>query len=128
MDLLIKGTVICVVATMLVSVLKRNTPELALLLILAVVGAVMAGTFSLYGELVLFWHEMIGQTGLDSALFSPLIKIMAISLVTRIGSDICQDSGQKTLSFLMELTGTLCSLGAATPLLKKVVSVLLKVG
>jgi len=113
---------------MLVSVLKRNTPELALLLILAVVGAVMAGTFSLYGELVLFWHEMIGQTGLDSALFSPLIKIMAISLVTRIGSDICQDSGQKTLSFLMELTGTLCSLGAATPLLKKVVSVLLKVG
>ena len=128
MDLLLKGTVICIVAALLVSVLKRNTPELALLLILAVVGAVMAGTFSLYGELVLLWKELIGQAGLDSALFSPLIKIMAISLITGIGRDICLDSGQKTLSFLMELTGTVCAFSAATPLLKKVVSVLLKVG
>ena len=128
MELLLKVTVICIVASLMALVLKRNTPELALLLTLAVVAAVMAGAISLYGEIRIIWEKLMGQSALDSALFSPLVKIIAISLITRIGSDVCQDSGQKTLSSVMELAGTVCSLIAAAPLLEKVLDVLLNLG
>ena len=61
--------------------------------------------------------ELLENTGLERELFTPLLKIIGISLVSRLGADLCKDAGQGALSSLVELSGTLCALLAAAPLL-----------
>ncbi len=128
MELLIKGAVICIVTSLLALLLKKNTPELSLLLTLAVVAAVMTAAFSLYEEISTVWELILDRTGLERELFSPLVKIIAISLITRLGSDVCQDGGQKALASTLELVGTGCALAAAAPLLGRAMEILLRLG
>ena len=117
MELAVKAAAICIVAALCVSFLKRSTPELGLLLSLAA-AIVVLGCILTYAEgAAAILDELLGQTGLDRELFTPLFKIIGISLVSRLGTDLCKDAGQGTLASLVELSGTLCALLAAAPLL-----------
>ena len=97
MEWIVKIAVICVVTALTALLLERDTPELALLLVLAAVVVVMACAFSFFGEVEDLLRELLERTGLDGALFLPILKIIAISLVTRLGGDVCRDGGQKAL-------------------------------
>lgn len=114
------------VVSLMALLLKRNTPELALLLTLAAVTAVMAGAVSFYETAERCWELLVQYIPVERSLLSPLLKILAISAVTRLGSDVCQDSGQKTLSAVLDMTGTLCALGAAVPLLERAMGILVE--
>jgi len=128
MEMMIKAAVTCIVVSLMALVLKGNTPELALLLTLAAVVSVMAAALSFYEEIRELLGLILQQTGLDESFFVPVLKIIAISFVSRLGSDICQDSGQKALSTVMELAGIFCALVTAAPLLQTVLAVLLDLG
>ena len=128
MEILIKAAAICIVSSLLALVLQRNTPEIALLLSLAAVAAVMGWAFSLVSEIGQLWQVLLERTNLDGVLFVPLGKIIAISILTRLAGDICWDSGQKALSSAVELTGTLGSLVAAVPLVKEAMNLLMRLG
>ena len=71
---------------------------------------------------------LLSQAGLDGALFAPILKIIAISLVARLGGDVCRDSGQKALGAVVDLAGTFCALLAAEPLLRAALSMLTQLG
>ena len=128
MEVMVKAVVTCIVVSLTALVLKGNTPELALLLTLAAVVSVMAGALSFYEEIRNLMGLILAQTGLDEELFVPIVKMIAISLVSRLGSDICQDSGQKALSTVVELAGIFCALVTAAPLLQMVLAVFLELG
>ena len=128
MEILIKAAAICIVSSLLALVLQRNTPEIALLLSLAAVAAVMGWAFSLVSEIGQLWQVLLERTNLDGVLFVPLGKIIAISILTRLAGDICRDSGQKALSSAVELTGTLGALVAAVPLVKEAMNLLMRLG
>lgn len=123
-----KAAVICIVVSLMALLLSRNTPELSLLLTLSAVVSVMIAALSFYEEIREMLDVLLEQTGLDDALFTPLLKIIAISLISRLGSDVCQDSGQKALSSVVELSGIFCALVTAAPLLQAVLAILLELG
>ena len=128
MELVIKASAICLVSALTALLLRRSTPELALLLSLAATAAVMGWAFSVARDVSTLWLELLERTQLNNALFLPLGKIIAISLITRLGSDICQDSGQKALSSAVELTGTVAALAAALPLFTEAMNILMRLG
>ena len=128
MEWIVKIAVICVVTALTALLLERDTPELALLLVLAAVVVVMACAFSFFGEVEDLLRELLERTGLDGALFLPILKIIAISLVTRLGGDVCRDGGQKALASAMDVAGALCALLAARPLLTEALDVLVQLG
>ena len=68
---------------------------------------------------------LMDQAGLETALFAPILKIVAISLIARLGADVCKDSGHSALSSLMDTAGTVCALLAARPLLERTLALLL---
>ena len=120
--------VICIVTALTGLLLRRNAPEMALLLTLAAVTAVMLFALSLAGE-VRELLQTFGETaGLDPVLFLPVGKIIAISLVTKIGGDICRDSGQEALASAVETVGTLCALAVSGPLLRRMLTILMELG
>lgn len=124
MLLIMKVAAICIVVSLVALLLDRNTPEFGLLLLLATVTAVMALAMSAGQEAFQFLHTILERSGLSSTIFSPLLKIVAISLITRLSGDICRDSGKKSLASIIDLTGTICALTAASPLLYQAMEVL----
>ena len=128
MELIAKVTVICIVVALTALLLERDTPELGLLLTLGAISVVMGFALSYYREIQEMVETLLGQAGLDGALFLPILKIIAISMVTKLGGDVCRDSGQKALGAVIDLAGTFCSLLAAEPLLRAALSLLTQLG
>lgn len=128
MELIAKVTVICIVVTLLAQLLEKNTPEMALLLTLAAVAAVMGFALSWFQELQALLTDLLEQAGLMPELFAPVLKIIAISLVSRVGGDVCRDGGQKALGSIVDVAGTVCALLAAEPLLRRALVLLMQLG
>ena len=128
MELIAKVTVICIVVALTALLLERDTPELGLLLTLGAIAVVMGFALSYYREIQEMVETLLGQAGLDGALFLPILKIIAISMVTKLGGDVCRDSGQKARGAGIDLAGTFCSLLAAEPLLRTALSMLTQMG
>ena len=124
MLLIMKVAAICIVVALVALLLERNTPEMSLLLLLAATTAVMVLAMSAGQDAVRLIQTVLDRAGLDSTVFSPILKILAISLITRLGGDLCRDSGKKSLASILELSGTICALTAAAPLLYQAMEVL----
>lgn len=50
-------------------------------------------------------------------LFVPLLKTLAIAVVSKTCGDVCRDTGQSAIAGLIELAGTVSALLCALPLL-----------
>ena len=124
MELIVKVAVICIVVALTALLLQRDTPEIGLLLTLSAVVVVMLFALSFYEEAAELMDALLEESGLSGTLFFPILKIIAISLVTKLGGDVCKDSGQSALADLVDLAGTFCALLAAEPLFREALSLL----
>ena len=115
-----KLTAVGVTAAVLSAVLKRNTPELAMLL------ALCAGLWRLalaaegLGAAVALMRELAGQAGLSEALLEPVVKAVALSILTRLTAEICRSAGEGGVAAFVETAGSALSLMAALPLVRAV--------
>lgn len=119
-------TALCVVGAILALVLKKGTPELALLLTLGAAAAALAALAGAVEELMAFLEELAERSGVGGELFVPLYKTVGISLVVKVGSGLCRDAGESALGSVVETAGAVCALLAALPLLRAVLSLLME--
>lgn len=126
METITQATALCVVGAVLALVLKRGTPELALLLTLGAAAAVLLALAGAVEELLTFLEELAERSGVAPALFVPLYKTVGIALVVKVGGSLCRDAGESALGSVVETAGAVCALLAALPLLRAVLSLLLE--
>ena len=69
-------------------------------------------------------HEAASFVGLDEALLEPVVKTVALSILTRLTAEVCRASGEGGLAAFVETAGTILALGAALPLARAVTSLL----
>ena len=89
-----KGAALCLTGAVLAAVLKKKTPELALLLALAVVAVVAAVLIRVIDDIVTVMEHIMRLGNLPAELFGPLFKTVGIAMVSRLGSDLCRDAGK----------------------------------
>ena len=120
MEAMAKLAAVGVTAVVLSAVLKQNTPELALLLVLA------AGLWMTFlaaaglGAAVELMEELAEQAGLSEALLEPVVKTVALSILTRLTAEICRSAGEGGVAAFVETAGAALSLLAALPLVRAV--------
>lgn len=119
-------TALCMVGALLAVVVKRGSPELALLLTLGAVAVVLLALVESLGEVRDFLEELMGRSGVSDQLFLPLYKTVAIALVVKVGGELCRDAGEGALASVVETAGAVCALVVALPLLRGVLSLLLE--
>lgn len=120
MELLFKAGAIAVIGALFSLLLKKNSPETALLLTLAVGCAILYFAMEVITALVDFFVETAAETGLTGAVVSVLLKAAGIAVITKFVVCICDESGQKTAAAAVELTGAALALYTALPLIKSV--------
>ena len=115
-----KLTAVGVTAAVLSAVLKRNTPELAMLLALCAGLWMLALAAVGLGAAVALMRELAGQAGLSEALLEPVVKAVALSILTRLTAEICRSAGEGGVAAFVETAGSALSLMAALPLVRAV--------
>ncbi|MCF2664313.1 stage III sporulation protein AD [Oscillibacter valericigenes] len=126
MEQVFQITALCVVGALLAVVVRRGSPELALLLTLAAVSAVLLYLAGALEELLSFLTELGERSGVSLDLFVPLYKTVGIALVVKVGSTLCRDAGESALGAVVETAGAVCALLVALPLLRAVLTLLLE--
>ena len=119
-------TALCVIGALLTVVVRRGSPESALLLTLAAVVAVLLFLIDPMEELTAFLAELGERSGVSASLFVPLYKTVGIALVVKVGSSLCRDAGESALAAAVETAGSICALLVALPLLRAVLELLVE--
>lgn len=124
MELLVKAVAAALSSCVMAMVIKKSNPELSLLLsVLASAAVTMMGAQLLSGVLELV--ELAQDTaGLSSAVVNPVIKCLGLGVVTRLGADMCRDSGQSACASALELTGSAAALVIALPLFRTLLTMI----
>lgn len=120
MEAMAKLAAVGVTAVVLSAVLKKNTPELALLLALAAGLWMLALAADGLGAVVELMRELAGQAGLSEALLEPVVKTVALSILTKLTVEICRSAGEGGVAAFVETAGTVLALLAALPLVRAV--------
>ena len=124
MEQVFQVTALCLVGALLAVVVRRGSPEMALLLTLGAAVVVLLFLAGPLGELLGFLGELGERSGISQELFVPLYKTVAIALVVKVGGDLCRDAGESALAAVLETAGAVCALLTALPLLRAVLSLL----
>ena len=128
MEVLLKVAALGILAALLVTVLKKQSPETALLLSLmacVLIALLLVDTFK---PLLHFFEKLHQQTGLSDGLLAPMAKAVGIGLLTQISSTVCTDAGQGAIARLIELCGGILTLSVALPLFEAVLELIQSIG
>lgn len=120
METMAKLAAVGVTAVVLSAVLKKNTPELALLLALAAGLWMLAQAAAGLGAAVAMMRELAGQAGLSEVLLEPVVKAVALSILTKLTAEICRSAGEGGVAAFVETAGAALALLAALPLVRAV--------
>ena len=107
-------------AVVLSAVLRKNTPELALLLALAAGLWMLALAADGLGAAVELMKELARQAGLSEALLGPVMKAVALSILTKLTVELCRSAGEGGVAAFVETAGMVLALAAALPLVRAV--------
>ena len=120
MDQIFQITAVCLIGAVLTALLRKNGTEMALLLTLAVAAVVLLALGGAVRDITDLVTRMLHAGSIAPELFVPLIKTVAITLVSRIGAELCRDAGAGAIAQALETAGALCAVVAALPLFQEV--------
>ncbi len=105
MDIL-KLAVLCAACLTPVALLRKKTPEQALLLTAAIVAVVLVQCLTVAAPLLEKLRALFSRAGVETAYAAVLLRILAAALVARFCADLCRDGGSQALA---ELRGRLAA-------------------
>ena len=117
-------TAVGAMAAVLCAVLRKNTPELALLLALTAGIWMLFLTADTLSQALEVLKELTVLTGTEDELLRPVVKVVALSLLTRITAEICRSAGERGIAAFVETGGTVLALGVSLPLIRAVITLM----
>ena len=125
MELVYRAAALALTAAVLTLVIRKKNPEMASLLSIAAITAVLLAALryaEAFRELTATVRTLLD--GSESYLL-PVLKCLTAAIVTRIASDLCRDASQTALASAVELTGAVCAVGISLPM---ILAVLKRIG
>ncbi|MGE4353498.1 MAG: stage III sporulation AC/AD family protein [Oscillospiraceae bacterium] len=117
MELAVKVAAAGLISVVCVVLIKKHSPELALLLGTAAAAAICFAALPQVRAVWELWDSFARSAGLSSAVMTPVAKCVALGLITRLCSDLCKDSGSSSIATAVEIVGCVSALLAASPLM-----------
>ena len=123
-ELMTQAAAVAVTAALCAAVVRRGTPEIALVLTLCAAVAVLVAVSGELGLIVGYIQRLAQAGGISQELIAPVMKTTGIAMLCKFTADFCRDAKENGLASAVELAGTVLGLVAAMPLLQGVLSLL----
>lgn len=125
MELILRSAAVLLLSALTALLLKKNAPELALMLSLAALCTVFLSLLNVIRQFRSLFDTVSVLLPDSEIMIRPVLKCLAIAVITKITAELCRDASQDTASAAIELIGTVCALSVAMPL---IVSMIKSVG
>ena len=117
MELVLKAAALALTAALIGIVLRRTNPEMTLLLSICTVVIIMGAALGFAQSFTELAQTVQRIFGVSETMIKPVIKCVAVAIITKMTSDLCKDSSQAAAASAVELAGTVCALCIIMPLL-----------
>ena len=117
---MVRVATVSVAAALCAAALRRQVPEICLVLALAAGMVVMGCTMGALGGVYAMAERLAETAGLSPEVFTPVMKIVGIGAVSHISAELCRDAKEGGIAAFVEIAGAGLSLFAALPLLEAV--------
>ncbi len=108
---------IAVSGAMFSVIIKAYRPELAICVALTTACVLMFFAVGALGNITEQIITIMDRSGLDRKYFSAILKIIGISYMTELGSEICKDAGQSAIALKLEMVGKIMILLLSMPII-----------
>ena len=125
MDVLIKVIAVGGVGMFCAVMLKKTSPEMSLSAAIATQIVLVGVGAGVIFSAVSFIRELAVRAEIPDELIKPLLKVLGISIITRISCDICKDNGVSAYASYIELCGGALAISFAIPIIMSVLSLML---
>ncbi len=118
---LLKILAVALVTVFAHMLIKQTKPEIAI--IISIVGSVIIimMAVNVLSSVISSFYRIFQQTGVDSALITPLIKIVAIGYIAEFGANICVDAGAGSVADKILFSAKLIILVISMPIISTVI-------
>lgn len=117
MELIIKSAALALTAALVGLLLKRTNPEISLLLSISTVAVIMTAAIGFARSFTELSESLQRIFQVSELMIKPVLKCVAIAVITKMTADLCRDSAQAAAASAVELAGTICALCVIMPLL-----------
>ena len=117
MELILKAAALALTAALIGIVLRRTNPEMTLVLSICTVVLIIGAALGFAKSFTELAQTVQRIFGVSETLIKPVIKCVAVAIITKLTSDLCKDSSQAAAASAVELAGTVCALCIIMPLL-----------
>lgn len=118
----VKLASVAVIGALCALTVRKQVPELALVLGLTTGVLLLGAALSAMTALRDFLDSLVELAGLSPAVLAPLIKTIGIAILTHIAAEICRDAGESGIAAFAETAGGALALCVALPLMRSVLS------
>lgn len=107
--------------------LNRQGKDMSALLSIAACAMVVAAAMGFLEPVISFLKRIQNIGMLDSDLFSVILKVVGIGLLTEITVLICKDAGNEAMGKTLQILSTVTALWLSIPVLEKLLTLLDKI-
>lgn len=105
------------VGTVLGLLLKRENPQISLLITAATGILIFLMLCTPLGGLIGLLQNAADQAGVSSGYFSIVLKVIGIAYLAQFGAQLCADAGEGAVAAKVELAGKILIMAASAPVL-----------
>jgi len=115
---------LAIVATLLLVLLRKDRPEMALGLSLVAGFALFFAMLPALSGVVGAFSELAQEAGVGPVYFGVILKVLAVAYIADFAAAICRDAGEDLMAQRAEMAGKLLILLASLPIIQGVLDLI----
>ena len=122
MDIIVRAGACAVIGSILALLLKKYTPEMSLSVAILTGALILYLTSSVGATVAETLRDLAEQSDIPSIYVYPVLKSVAIGMISHLAAQICRDAQQGSVASAVELCAAFCALFVSLPLLESLLS------
>lgn len=123
MESIAKIAAVAVAAALCAVVVKKNVPEIGLLLGLLAGALILSFSVTALRGVLGLIDALADTAGLSPEVLTPVIKTVGIAIVTKLAAEVCRDAKEGGIAAFVEIAGAAGALFVCLPLIEAVLAV-----
>lgn len=118
---------VSILTTVCYVIVKPIKPEIAIFI--TIVGSCLVLIFCIdyLSEVIFAVTNLVEKTGINSQLFSSILKIIGIGYLTEFASNLCLDSGNSSMSERVLFAGKIGILVLSLPIITNLLNIIIEI-
>ena len=123
---LVKALILGIIVSILTVILKTIKPEYSLICL--IVGSVIIFGYILNSvlDIIGFFMNIVNKTGVDTQLFTILLKIVGMGYLIEFSAGVCRDSGNTSIADKVVLAGKILIFLMSMPIISNLFNIIME--